>query len=183
MGTATDYTTSAISEGRWADAGRGAKGLGQMGETLAQVPGEVGTQMVVGTVTFPLRVPKDAWEFGTAARECYAGDRGGWDVLWHSTMLAGDVYTIYGIGTGREIELNGKYDRVAPWGNRTPILEGELPHYHHQITNPAGQTIPGGSYNWHRPWQPSPWSLSWWDLTIFSGSGPLLIPDIMDQED
>jgi hypothetical protein len=139
--------------------------------------------MVVGTLTFPIRVPKDAWDFGTAARECYAGDRGGWDVLWHGAMLGGDVYTIYGIGTGRELELNGKQHRVAPWGNRTSSPEGQLPHYHHQIVDSSGQTIPGGSYNWHRPWQPNPWGPSLWDLTIFSGIGPLLISDTMDQQD
>lgn len=76
----------------------------------------------------------------------------------------GDLISIgagwyFGI-TGKEIvPRDPKSFRIAPLGNRnwrrgwqSPHLN-ELPHYHRRIVGPNGQTVPGGSVNWHRPWQ------------------------------
>lgn len=162
MGAAGEYTASAIAEGRLDDAGRGASGLGQMGGTLAQVPGKVAFQMAKGVVTFPAQVPRDAWEFGTAARESMEGKRGGWDVVWHAAMLGGDVYAVYSMGTGREYKLDNDH-RVAPYGNRTGNPHGELPHYHRRVTTPSGDTVPGQGIGRHRPWDTKSTDISLWD--------------------
>jgi hypothetical protein len=167
MGTATGYTSSAVSEGRWGDAGRGAQSLGQMGGTLAQVPSKVAARMIVGAFALPVRIPKDAWDFGTAARQCYAGDRGGWDLVWHGTMLAGDVYATYGLyrayTAGQEIEVSENL-RIAPLGNRTGHPTGELPHYHLRGTKlPSGETAPGQGIGRHRPWDVGPVDTSFFD--------------------
>jgi RHS repeat-associated protein len=58
--------------------------------------------------------------------------------LWHK----------YGV----EITI-AKDFRVAPLGNRTGHPYGELPHYHRRITDATGKTVPGGSKDWHRPWE------------------------------
>jgi RHS repeat-associated protein len=53
---------------------------------------------------------------------------------------------------GLEITF-GRNLRIAPFGNRTGHPYGELPHYHRRITDPTGQTVPGGGIGWHRPWE------------------------------
>ncbi len=65
----------------------------------------------------------------------------------------------YGV-TGKEIvPRDPKQFRMAPMGNRNwrtgwqPVHINELPHYHRRIVGPNGKTIPGGSVNWHRPYQ------------------------------
>jgi RHS repeat-associated protein len=47
----------------------------------------------------------------------------------------------------------GRNLRIAPFGNRTGNLLGELPHYHRRILDEAGKTIPGGGIGRHRPWE------------------------------
>ena len=53
---------------------------------------------------------------------------------------------------GLEIQV-GENLRIAPLGNRTPSVVGELPHYHRRIIGADGNVISGGSMKWHRPWQ------------------------------
>ncbi len=90
-GVAVDYTATAISEGRWDDAARGATGLGQMGQTVNNAVQQATGQAVLGIATAPFR---DAWAFGVAAREYAAGERSGWDLAFHSLCLTGDVLAI-----------------------------------------------------------------------------------------
>jgi hypothetical protein len=58
----------------------------------------------------------------------------------------------WGYQTGLELSF-GRNFRIAPFGNRTGNPYGELPHYHRRITGPDGETVPGGSMKWHRPWE------------------------------
>jgi hypothetical protein len=147
---------------RWPLPVRGASSLAQMGDVLAAVPLRVGYQLALGVVTFPVQVSRDAWESGTAAREYSAGERGGWDVVWHAATLAGDVYTIYGTGTGREYKLDRNH-RVAPFGNRTGNPYGELSHYHRRVTDSTGATTLGQGIGRHRPWDTRSPDTSFWN--------------------
>lgn len=62
------------------------------------------------------------------------------------------VMNIAPYSKGIEFSL-GENFRIAPWGNRTGNEFGELPHYHRLIESSPGKTVPGGSLDWHRPWQ------------------------------
>ena len=53
---------------------------------------------------------------------------------------------------GLEIKV-GQNMRIAPLGNRTKKLVGQLPHYHRRIFGANGEVISGGSLRWHRPWE------------------------------
>jgi len=85
-----------------------------------------------------------------------AGNVGFWD--WAAIPL--DLLPGSGYASGREIEC-GENLRISPlgnWGAKT--AEGDanwaarLPHYHRRIVDPStGETVPGGSMKWHRPWQ------------------------------
>ena len=58
-----------------------------------------------------------------------------------------------GFFNGREISIGNDF-RVSPFGNRdasNPLAR--RPHYHRTITGPNGETLPGGSGKWHRPWE------------------------------
>lgn len=66
----------------------------------------------------------------------------------HLAQFSEDAYFF----AGRELDF-GKNFRVAPFGNRTSNPIGNLPHYHRRIIGPDGNTIPGGSIDWHRPWE------------------------------
>jgi len=57
-----------------------------------------------------------------------------------------------GWSSGWELKI-GKNLRLAPFGNRTGHPFGRWPHYHRRITDASGNTIPGGSMKWHRPWE------------------------------
>jgi len=46
----------------------------------------------------------------------------------------------------------GNAQRVAPW-QKGYNWKGSLPHYHRRIKGPDGNTVPGGSMDWHRPWE------------------------------
>lgn len=46
--------------------------------------------------------------------------------------------------------------RIAPFGNRTRRLVGQLPHYHRRVVGPDGETVPGQGIRWHRPWERFP---------------------------
>ena len=58
------------------------------------------------------------------------------------------------------VYMNGNL-RVAPFGNAQRVAlwqkgynwKGSFPHYHRRIKGPDGNTVPGGSMNWHRPWE------------------------------
>ncbi len=56
------------------------------------------------------------------------------------------------IHRGKEFSIGNNF-RVAPFGNRTGHPVGRWPHYHRRIYGPDGTTVPGGSMNWHRPWE------------------------------
>jgi hypothetical protein len=79
--------------------------------------------------------------------------------LWtpETSMTTFDVLTVaygnnIGIKGGYELKI-GKDFRLAPWGNRTGHPNGELPHYHRRIRGPNDDVVPGGSIDWHRPWE------------------------------
>lgn len=58
---------------------------------------------------------------------------------------------------GKEITI-GKNLRIAPFGNRTKNILGQLPHIHQRVVNPAtGETLPGQGIKWHRPWEKPLW--------------------------
>ncbi len=79
-------------------------------------------------------------------------------------MVTGVIYATAlneeGFRTGKEFKFKmGKRKlRIAPWGNRTDNPYGQAPHYHRNVPDPAnpGGSVPGGSIDWHRPWQPNP---------------------------
>lgn len=73
-------------------------------------------------------------------------------VEYYGGVLAGVTVHIVGFRTGGELAI-GQGFRLAPWGNRTSHQYGELPHYHRRIADASGNTVPGGSMNWHRPWE------------------------------
>lgn len=65
-----------------------------------------------------------------------------------SALLGGAIATYM---TGAEFVIGGV--RIAPLGNRTGSIPGELPHYRRRIINPeTGETIPGQGIGRHRPW-------------------------------
>jgi RHS repeat-associated protein len=74
----------------------------------------------------------------------FAGKAGAW--AWAISFNA------VGYAQGAEFWI-GKNFRVAPWGNRTGHATGKFPHYHRKITGPSGETVPGGSMRWHRPYE------------------------------
>lgn len=53
---------------------------------------------------------------------------------------------------GKEIKISDDL-RIAPTGNRTGHRVGRFPHYHRHIVGPNGETVPGSSMRWHRPWE------------------------------
>jgi RHS repeat-associated protein len=71
------------------------------------------------------------------------------------TGIGGLEGALAGFGTaaaaGKELEVGGRF-RIAPGGNRGPGYF-QKPHYHRLITGSDGETLPGGSMKWHRPWQ------------------------------
>ena len=75
------------------------------------------------------------------------GNAGGQVIFFKSLAEVSD-YARY----GREIKI-GKNCRIAPFGNRTGHPVGRWPHYHRRIVGPNGETVPGGSMKWHRPWE------------------------------
>ena len=76
--------------------------------------------------------------------------------LGYGSLAAGQILLASGLAdvafVGREFSI-GENLRIAPLGNRTTNELGTLPHYHRRIVGPAGETIPGGSMRWHRPWE------------------------------
>jgi RHS repeat-associated protein len=61
-----------------------------------------------------------------------------------------------GYTTGREFEITDNL-RVSPFGNSdADNWAAKLPHYHRTITDESGNTVPGGSSRWHRPWESGP---------------------------
>jgi hypothetical protein len=71
-------------------------------------------------------------------------------------LVVGQIILAFGLADvaflGREFSIGEEF-RVAPLGNRTTSEFGTLPHYHRRIVGPDGETIPGGSMSWHRPWE------------------------------
>ncbi len=58
-----------------------------------------------------------------------------------------------GYFNGNEISVGDDF-RVSPFGNRDASNPfARRPHYHRTITGPNGETVPGGSGKWHRPWE------------------------------
>ena len=91
VGTVIGYTGQAVTEGRWEDATRGAKGLGQMGGAVIAKSPEMAGNFIVGAAVGRFQ---NAWEFGTAIRECAEGKRSGWDVAYHGLGVAADMLAI-----------------------------------------------------------------------------------------
>ena len=87
----TEYTLNAVSEGRWEDASRGMSGLALMNYILEKETKRIAGDFVIGAVTAPFR---NAWEFGTAARETFQGKRSGWDLMYHALILTADVLSL-----------------------------------------------------------------------------------------
>jgi hypothetical protein len=75
------------------------------------------------------------------------GDAGGQVVAAYVAAKVGNFARL-----GREIEI-GNNCRIAPFGDRTGHPVGRFPHYHRRILGPGGNTPPGGSIKWHRPWE------------------------------
>ena len=123
-----------------------------MGGTLGTVPARVVFQLGKGVVTFPIRIVNDAWAFGTAVRQAYRGERGGWDVAWHGIMLAGDVTAIYHMSGARTRYAQAQQARARapqPQDLIDDVVENELrnvrlthyPEYDPDIPHPiAGQS-------------------------------------------
>jgi hypothetical protein len=63
-----------------------------MGGAYAQAATVATGQVAASAVTAPFR---DAWEFGTAAREYMAGERSGWDLAYTGLALTADVLGLY----------------------------------------------------------------------------------------
>jgi hypothetical protein len=59
--------------------------------------------------------------------------------------------TVAGSLLGKELSI-GKNLRIAPGGNRGKGYF-QRPHYHRKIVDSNGKTVPGGSKDWHRPWE------------------------------
>ena len=73
-------------------------------------------------------------------------------------VAVGGVAAIDSAGyfSGREISIGDNF-RISPFGNRNGNAWYErLPHYHHRILLPNGDTVPGQGIGWHRPWQKRP---------------------------
>jgi len=72
--------------------------------------------------------------------------------ICHAMVGTCMIWTGYQAWRGVEYPM-GPDMRLAPWGNRTGHRWGRYPHYHRRICGPNGQTCPGGSMRWHRPWE------------------------------
>jgi RHS repeat-associated protein len=59
--------------------------------------------------------------------------------------------------SGREFSVGSIRFSLGNWGACTregePRWPARFPHYHRQITDAAGNTVFGGSPDWHRPWE------------------------------
>jgi RHS repeat-associated protein len=131
----------------WRDTAAGAI---QHGNWL----GATGADMMGGLITLS--------EFPEVQRD---GETLGGDASIGRKILAGGDLVRIGAGwfflmTGSEIvPSDPKECRIAPMGNRAwrkgwePVGRNQLPHYHRRIVDAAGDTVPGGSIKWHRPWE------------------------------
>src|SRR6185312_3491915 len=73
--------------------------------------------------------------------------------LLYATAVYSSAQVIRCWYLGGEIVINANL-RIAPFGNRFHHPAGRWPHYHRKIIDPkTGQTVPGGSMRWHRPWE------------------------------
>jgi hypothetical protein len=93
------YTARAVAGGRWENAGRGIRGVGQMHWEYAKHPeANAGIVLNAGLAGAPVRaVTQSGPAFVESAGEVFQGKRGAADVLWHGTMFAGDVGTTLGM--------------------------------------------------------------------------------------
>ncbi len=90
-----------------------------------------------------------------------------WDELAHDAQGAIGAASACKIknwyDVGAEFPRGNKRFRVAPFGNRKGDPVGRWPHYHRKKTFSDGRTKPGGSADWHRPWERSTEYKSFWD--------------------
>jgi RHS repeat-associated protein len=129
----------------------------------------LGTATVAGGLIAAGLIAFGTAELGFQIAELVAGnDRFGQPLSLEDRIdkfagIAGGSINIGGYASGKEFSMpfkacrgtNGKPLRIAPWGNRTGHPFGEFPHYHRAIPNPKkpGQSLPGQSDNWHRPYE------------------------------
>jgi hypothetical protein len=130
------YTSRALQDHRWDDAGRGAVALAQESWELTKASFKAAGLTLWGIATTPVRIfTHDIPEFAKAISERQQGKDRAWDVLFTGTMLGGDLAGTYAlakptgivnrINLALERRLFGSLDLTVPTEFLPPGVTGQ----------------------------------------------------------